>query len=64
VLYNVSHDYDSATEAFEKAMRDRPDDHTLWNKVRRRSLVLSCHHIGCPAQISAVPFQLMTDRLV
>lgn len=34
VVYNVSQDYDSAVEAFEKALQARPDDYSLWNKVR------------------------------
>lgn len=39
VLYNVSQDYDSAIEAFEKALKhgDRQHDYSLWNKVGRRS---------------------------
>lgn len=35
VLYNVSRNYDSAAEAFRRALEARPHDHTLWNKVRR-----------------------------
>jgi hypothetical protein len=34
VLYNVSHDYDAAAAAFHKALAARPDDYSLWNKVR------------------------------
>lgn len=34
VLYNVSRDYDSAAEAFRRAIEARPNDHSLWNKVR------------------------------
>lgn len=34
VLYNVSRNYDSAAEAFRRALEARPHDHTLWNKVR------------------------------
>ena len=36
VLYNVSQDYDSAIDAFEKALKhdDRQHDYSLWNKVR------------------------------
>ncbi|CAM9336251.1 unnamed protein product [Discosporangium mesarthrocarpum] len=33
VLYNVSHDYDSAVEAFRHALEARPGDHSLWNKI-------------------------------
>lgn len=33
VLYNVSRDYDSAAEAFRRAIEARPNDHSLWNKV-------------------------------
>lgn len=33
VLYNVSRDYDSAAEAFRRAIEARPGDHSLWNKV-------------------------------
>ena len=33
VLYNVSRDYDSAAEAFRRALEARPNDHSLWNKV-------------------------------
>ena len=35
VLYNVSRDYDSAAEAFRRAIEARPGDHSLWNKARR-----------------------------
>lgn len=35
VLYNVSRDYDSAAEAFRRAIEARPGDHSLWNKVGR-----------------------------
>lgn len=35
VLYNVSHDYDAAATAFRKALDRRPDDYSLWNKVRK-----------------------------
>lgn len=34
VLYNVSRDYDSAAEAFTRALETRPNDHSLWNKVK------------------------------
>lgn len=34
VLYNVSHDYDAAAAAFNKALAQRPGDYSLWNKVR------------------------------
>ena len=34
VLYNVSRDYDSAIAAFQKALHAKPDDYSLWNKVR------------------------------
>ena len=34
MLYNVSHDYDAAATAFRKALDQRPDDYSLWNKVR------------------------------
>ena len=34
VLYNVSHDYDAAAAAFHKALAARPNDYSLWNKVR------------------------------
>lgn len=33
VLYNVSRDYDSAAEAFRRAIEARPNEHSLWNKV-------------------------------
>eukprot|EP00903_Cladosiphon_okamuranus_P005607 g5578.t2 len=33
VLYNVSRDYDSAAEAFRRAIEARPNDHSLWNKL-------------------------------
>jgi hypothetical protein len=33
VLYNVSRDYDSAVPAFREALRLRPGDHSLWNKL-------------------------------
>jgi len=33
VLYNVSRDYTSAIEAFRRALAERPDDYSLWNKV-------------------------------
>lgn len=36
VLYNVSRDYDSAAEAFRRAIEARPNDHSLWNKVTGR----------------------------
>ena len=35
VLYNVSHDYDSAAVAFRKAITECPDDYSIWNKVRK-----------------------------
>ena len=33
VLYNVSRDYDSAVNAFQSAVRTRPGDYSLWNKL-------------------------------
>ncbi|CAM9536525.1 unnamed protein product [Chrysoparadoxa australica] len=33
VLYNVSRNYDAAAEAFELALRARPADYGLWNKL-------------------------------
>ncbi|EWM20982.1 peroxisomal targeting signal 1 receptor, partial [Nannochloropsis gaditana] len=33
VLYNVSHDYDSAAAAFRQALVARPSDYSLWNKL-------------------------------
>lgn len=33
VIYNVIKDYDSAVDAFRKALESRPDDHQLWNKL-------------------------------
>ena len=33
VLYNVSRDYDSAVEAFQRAIVHRQDDYSLWNKL-------------------------------
>ncbi|KAM3571920.1 hypothetical protein VYU27_006049 [Nannochloropsis oceanica] len=33
VLYNVSHDFDSATAAFRQALLSRPSDYSLWNKL-------------------------------
>jgi hypothetical protein len=35
VLYNASEDFDAAVAAFRTALAARPDDYTLWNKVRR-----------------------------
>lgn len=47
VVYNVSQDYDSAVEAFEKALQARPDDYSLWNKVRSPPIV-QLRAIRCP----------------
>jgi peroxin-5 len=33
VLYNLSHDFDSALACFNKAMSLRPDDYSLYNKI-------------------------------
>tara|TARA_B100000795_G_scaffold249253_1_gene216643 strand:+ start:107 stop:1678 length:1572 start_codon:yes stop_codon:yes gene_type:complete len=33
VLYNVSRDYDSAVEAFQRALVHRSNDYSLWNKL-------------------------------
>ena len=33
VLYNVSRDYDSAVEAFQRALVNRQNDYSLWNKL-------------------------------
>eukprot|EP00548_Thalassiothrix_antarctica_P018206 CAMPEP_0194187236 /NCGR_PEP_ID=MMETSP0154-20130528/49960_1 /TAXON_ID=1049557 /ORGANISM="Thalassiothrix antarctica, Strain L6-D1" /LENGTH=534 /DNA_ID=CAMNT_0038906793 /DNA_START=126 /DNA_END=1727 /DNA_ORIENTATION=+ len=33
VVYNVSRDYDAAVASFERALQDRPDDFSLWNKL-------------------------------
>jgi len=33
VLYNVSRDYASATQAFRRALTARPNDYSLWNKA-------------------------------
>lgn len=33
MLYNVSRDYDSAVPALREALRLRPEDHSLWNKL-------------------------------
>lgn len=40
VLYNVSRNYDSAAEAFRRALEARPNDHSLWNKVRKMCKLL------------------------
>lgn len=48
VLYNVSRDYDSATEAFRRALEARPNDHSLWNKVGGVSMGL----VSCAGKIT------------
>ena len=41
VLYNVSSDYASAAEQFEAALKERPTDYSLLNKVGSLSILLS-----------------------
>jgi peroxin-5 len=33
VVYNVSRDYDAAVASFEQALKQRPRDYSLWNKL-------------------------------
>lgn len=33
VLYNVSRDYDKAIQSFETALKLKPHDYSLWNKL-------------------------------
>lgn len=33
VVYNVSRDYDAAVASFEQALKERPRDYSLWNKL-------------------------------
>ena len=33
MIYNVIRDYDAAAQAFHDALKVRPDDYQLWNKL-------------------------------
>ena len=44
VLYNASRDYDAAVAEFRTAVAARPDDYTLWNKVRHDT---TTHFLVC-----------------
>ena len=33
VLFNISHDYENATQSFQTAVKLRPTDYSLWNKL-------------------------------
>lgn len=65
VLYNLSREYDKAAESFQTALKLKPHDYSLWNKLgaTQANSIQSADAILAYQQVDLLSFLLLLFRL-